>query len=250
MRKTRFLDPSGSVRVGDWTDDGIEASGRRYDPEAVDVLPPTEPTKVIGIGPNYESNVAEKDRDPPETPGDLLLFVKPPNALVRHGGTATFVGDGEFCFELELGVVIGEQCRNVAAADAADVIAGYTCVNEITDLSPPESLYDPSNQVRAKALDDSAPVGPVVAAPDRVPADAEMELRVNGEVKQRTKRSNCLFSEAEVLEEVTSYCTLEPGDVVATGSATGVAPLSDGDRVEITIEGIGTLEHGVRIERG
>ncbi|WP_312907463.1 fumarylacetoacetate hydrolase family protein [Natronosalvus caseinilyticus] len=250
MRKTRFIDAAGRVATGNWTAEGIETDTRSYDPTEVEILPPTEPTKVIGVGPNYESNVLEKDDESPRTPGDLLLFVKPPNTLVGHGGVSTFEGEGEYCFELELGVVIGEQCRNVSRDEAMDVIAGFTCLNEITDLSPPESRYDPANLVRAKAIDDATPIGPVLAKPEDVPDDATMELRVDGEVKQRTNRSNCVFSEAAVIEEITSYLTLEPGDVIATGSATGVAQLSDGDWVEIEIEGIGTLEHAVRIDRG
>lgn len=231
MRRVRFIDRSGRPSSGIWTDDGIESGGRVYDEESVRILPPTEPSKIIGVGPNYESNVAEKDRERPQSPG----------------GTATFEGTGEYCFELELGVVIGDRCRNVAAEQAHEVVAGYTCVNEITDLSPPDSLYDPSNLIRAKAIDDCAPIGPVVASPELVPADASMDLRVNGDVRQQTERSNCVFSESEVIEEVSSYLTLEPGDVIATGSGTGVAALADGDHVAIRIEGIGTLEHDVSI---
>ncbi len=101
------------------------------------------------------------------------------------------------------------------------------------------------NWIRGKAFDGSAPIGPVVAPPDEVPDDATVELRLNGEVKQQSSRSEFIFSVPEIIEEITTYMTLEPGDIIITGTPAGVGPLSDGDRVEVEIEGVGTLEHFV-----
>jgi len=145
-------------------------------------------------------------------------------------------------FEAELGVVIGSQCRNVPADQAEDVIAGYTCVN---DISNRDDQRQEQNWVRGKAFDNAAPMGPVLATPDEVPSDASISLQVNGETKQDSTIENLIFSVPELIEEITTLMTLEPGDVIATGTPAGVGPLSDGDEVAIDIEGIGTLSHDV-----
>jgi 2-keto-4-pentenoate hydratase/2-oxohepta-3-ene-1,7-dioic acid hydratase (catechol pathway) len=141
-------------------------------------------------------------------------------------------------------VVVGQQCRHVDAADAMDVVAGYTCV---VDLSNRDDQDREQNWVRGKAFDGAAPMGPVVASPDRVPADASIELRVNGETQQSSSREHLIFSVPELIEEITTYLTLEPGDVIVTGTPEGVGPLSDGDDVTVEIEGVGRLEHSVTI---
>jgi 2-keto-4-pentenoate hydratase/2-oxohepta-3-ene-1,7-dioic acid hydratase in catechol pathway len=248
MRTTRFLDHAGTIRTGDWTDDGIVSHDDVFDPGAIEILPPVDPSKVIGVGPNYYSNIDHYDRVEPDSPSDLLLFVKTvPNSLVAHAGTATLRQSGEFYFEAEIGVVIGDACRDVSPDEAMKYIAGFTCINEITNKGVPESRYDPGNRVRSKSFDNSAVVGPVVASKNLIPADATLELRLNGEQQQRDSRENLIFSIPELLAEITSYVTLEPGDVIATGSPSGVDRLDDGDEVEITVEGIGTLGHAVEI---
>jgi 2-keto-4-pentenoate hydratase/2-oxohepta-3-ene-1,7-dioic acid hydratase in catechol pathway len=146
-------------------------------------------------------------------------------------------------YEAELGVVIGEQCRHVPADEAMGVVAGFTCVNDISNRDDQEVEQ---NWIRGKAFDDSAPLGPVVATPDEVADDARISLRVNGETKQDSSRAEFIFSVPELIEEITAYMTLEPGDVVSTGTPEGVGPLADGDRVEVDVEGIPTLEHDVR----
>lgn len=248
MRRARFRDAAGRVHAGEWTDRGIEFGGDVYDPEEVEVLPPVEATKVLGVGPNHVTNVEGKaDYDYPDGPEELYLFVKTaPNALVGHGHTATFAAGGEYVYELELGVVIGTECRNVPETEAHSVVDGYTVVNEITNKGLPEG-FEPTDAVRSKSFDDSAPIGPVVADPDLVPADAGMELRVNGRVEQSTDRSQLIFPERALVSEVSAHLTLYPGDVIATGAPIGAEPLRDGDRVALEIEGIGTLEHDVRI---
>jgi 2-keto-4-pentenoate hydratase/2-oxohepta-3-ene-1,7-dioic acid hydratase in catechol pathway len=182
MRTVRFRGPSGVVRTGDWTDSGIEFGGETYDAAEVDVLPPTEPTKILGVGANFPSFVSESDTyDWPTDAANHPRYVKTPDSLVGHGGTVVLDDEGEFVHELELGVVIGRQCRNVSRADADSVIAGYTCVDDVTNRAG-------GDWVRIKNFDTSAPVGPVVAAPSVVPQDATMELRVNGEQRQRDNR--------------------------------------------------------------
>ncbi len=242
MRRSRFRDPAGTIRNGRWTEDGVSFGGSSYELSEVDVLPPVSPTKIVCIGLNYADHAEETGMEIPDRP---LLFLKPPNTLAGHEDTVTLpAGKERIDWEAELGVVIGEQCRNVAAEDAIDVVAGYTCVN---DLSNRDDQEVEQNWIRGKAFDNAAPIGPCVAPPEAVPEDARIRLRVNGETKQDSSRSEFIFSVPELIEEITTYLTLEPGDVVSTGTPAGVGPLSDGDTVEVEVEGVGTLEHDVRI---
>ena len=242
MRTARFRDPAGSVREGVWHDDAVSFGGATYDLDAVDVLPPCDPTKIVCIGRNYADHAAEFDNDVPDRP---LLFLKPPNTLSGHGDTVTLpAGKERIDHEAEIAVVIGESARNVDAADAMDYVAGFTCLN---DLSNRDDQNEEQNWVRGKAFDNAAPIGPAIAPPEDVPADADIQLRVNGEVRQSSTRDKFIFSTPELIEEITTYLTLEPGDVISTGTPSGVGPLSDGDTVEVELEGVGTLKHDVQI---
>ncbi|MWV65612.1 2-hydroxyhepta-2,4-diene-1,7-dioate isomerase [Halorubrum sp. JWXQ-INN 858] len=246
MHYARFRDPAGSVREGTYDPDAgtVAFGGEEYalDDDAIDVLPPVEPSKIVCIGRNYADHAAELDNTVPDRP---LLFLKPPSALSGHGDTVTVpAGKERIDWEAELAVVIGEQCKDVDAADAMDVVAGFTCMN---DVSNRDDQNEEQNWVRGKAFDNSAPLGPVVATPDEVPADASVELRVNGETKQAGHRGQLAFDVPALIEEITTYLTLEAGDVIATGTPEGVGALSDGDVVEIEIEGVGTLEHDVHV---
>ncbi|TKX79636.1 fumarylacetoacetate hydrolase family protein [Halorubrum sp. SD626R] len=246
MHRARFRDPAGSIREGtyDPESDAVAFGGDEYalDDPAIDVLPPTDPTKIVCIGRNYADHAAELGNDVPDRP---LLFLKPPNALASHGDTVTVpAGKDRIDWEAELAVVIGEQCKAVDADDAMDVVAGFTCMN---DVSNRDDQNREQNWVRGKAFDNAAPLGPVMATPDEVPADASVELRVNGETKQSSDREHLIFDVPTLIEEITTYLTLEAGDVIATGTPEGVGALADGDTVEVDIEGVGTLEHDVRV---
>lgn len=242
MRRVRFEDPAGSVRTGEWGNDGIGFAGRTYDPTEVNVLPPVEPTKIVCVGLNYSDHAEETDSEIPDRP---LLFLKTPNALAGHGDTIALPeGKERTDHEAELGVVIGRQCRNVPADRAMEVVAGYTCVD---DLSNRDDQMQEQNWVRGKAFDNAAPIGPVIATPEELPDDASIQLRQNGELRQDSSIDQFIFDVPELIEEITAYLTLEPGDVVATGTPEGVGPLADGDEVAIEIEGVGTLRHTVRI---
>ncbi|WP_426963915.1 fumarylacetoacetate hydrolase family protein [Haloparvum alkalitolerans] len=240
MKQIRFRDEAGTTRTGEYDYGTITAAGRTYAVDDVEVLPPCEPTKIVCIGRNYAKHAEELGNDVPDRP---LLFLKPPNALSAHGDTVTLPeGKEKVEHEAELCVVIGEQARNVDAADAEDVIAGYTCMN---DVSNRDDQRKEKNWVRGKAFDNAAPLGPVLASPDELPADATVSARVNGETRQESTIEHMIFEIPELIEEITEYLTLEPGDVIATGTPEGVGPLGDGDRVEIEVEGVGTLEHYV-----
>ena len=255
MRRVRFRDPDGEVRSGEWTgEEGAEiraypSDGGRFSVEPeffaagdVERLAPCDPTKVVCVGLNYADHAEEQGKEVPDRP---MLFLKPPNAVAAPDSTVELpAGVERLDFEAELGVVIGRRCRQVDADEAEAVVAGYTCVN---DLSNRDDQAVETNWVRGKAFDDAAPVGPVVASPDEVPDDAAVQCRVNGELQQNSSRAQFIFSVPELIEEVTTYMTLEPGDVVSTGTPEGVGPLSDGDTVEVTVEGVGTLRNDIHI---
>ena len=254
MRRVRFRDTAGTVRGGRWTTAEGEAvvtaaagpygriafGDETFDPEEVDILPPCEPTKIVCVGRNYADHADEFDNEVPDRP---LLFLKPPNTVASHDSTVTVpAGKERIDYEGELGVVIGEQCRHVDASEAEDVIAGYT---PLCDLSNRDDQGVEQNWVRGKAFDNAAPLGPVIATPEHLDDDATIETRVNGETKQSATIDHMIFSVPELIEEITTYMTLEPGDVVATGTPEGVGPLDQGDTVEVEIEDVGTLRHSV-----
>jgi 2-keto-4-pentenoate hydratase/2-oxohepta-3-ene-1,7-dioic acid hydratase in catechol pathway len=255
MRVARFRDPDGEIRHGEWTGEAgaeiraapdygrrIAVERERFAADAVEILPPCEPSKVVCVGLNYADHAAEQGKDIPDRP---LLFLKPPNAVASHDETVELLaGKERLDHEAELGVVVGEECRHVDAADADEVVAGFTCVN---DLSNRDDQAVETNWVRGKAFDNAAPIGPVVATPDEVPPDAAVRCRVNGELRQDSSREQFIFAVPELIAEITSYVTLQPGDVISTGTPEGVGPLSDGDTVEVDVEGVGTLRNEIRI---
>lgn len=260
-RIVKFRDSSGFERVGEWTDSGIKSAGERLDSEEVDILPPTEPTKVICLYGNYLEHLRESGFEiPEEIPKRPKLFLKGPNAVIGHrdvirlpepGVDSGEVGElgkietgvGRVDYESELGVVIGEQARNVKEGEAMNFVKGFTCVN---DVSNRDDQSAERNWVRGKSFDGAAPIGPVVATPDLVPEEPRVRLRLNGEIKQDSIDDEFIFSVREVIAEITKFMTLEPGDVIAMGTPSGVGPLEDGDKVEVIVEGVGTLVNFVK----
>ena len=241
MHTVRFTDAAGLARTGEWTADGIVAGGKTYDPEAVSILPPSEPTKVICQAGGYMDHREESGLgDRPDRPE---LFLKTPNCVSGHGDAIELPpGRERVDFEAEFAVVIDEQCRDVPVADAMDVVRGFTCAN---DVSNRDDQREERNWVRGKAFDGSFPMGPVIATPEEVPEDATLTLRLNGETKQESTRDMLIFDVAELVSDVTELITLEPGDVIATGTPFGPDVLADGDVVEVEFDGVGILENHV-----
>lgn len=254
MKRVRFRDTAGSERTGKWVDDqgntaGTEVAGeagklvfadQEYDPTAVDILPPCEPSKIVCVGRNYAAHADERGEEVPDRP---LLFLKGPNAVASHGSDVRLLaGKDQMEYEAELAVIIGKQCRHVPESDAMSVVEGYTC---LVDISNRDDQDRETNWIRGKAFDNAAPIGPVCADPEHVPDDASIELFLNGERKQASTLEYLIFSIPELIAEITTYMTLEPGDVIATGTPEGVGPLSDGDEVTVEIEGVGRLKHTV-----
>lgn len=235
MRRVRFRDPGGLVRDGEWTTRGIEAAGTVFDPSTVKILPPTTPSKIVGVSTNHEQAIEQYDLERPDRP---KLFLKGPNAIAGHGDTVLLLPGKELQYEAELGIVIGTQCRNLSRDEAMDAVAGFTCVNDITNHSDQDAYG-----VRFKSFDHGVVFGPVVVPAESVPTDARITLRVNGELRQDASRAGLRFRAPEIIEEITRYMTLESGDLIPMGTPGNVGMLHDGDRVAIEIDGIGTLEH-------
>lgn len=241
MSKIRFRDGAGSTRVGTLNGQTIEAAGRTFDINEVDVLPPTDPSKIVCVGRNYAKHADERGNEVPDRP---LLFLKTPNTLASHQDIIQLPeGKEQVEHEAELGVIIGEQCRNVSEDEAMEYVRGYTCMNDVSNRDDQDIE---KNWVRGKSFDNSAPLGPVEAPKESLPDDATIELRVNGETRQHSTLEHLIFPIPELIAEITELVTLERGDVIATGTPEGVGPLTDGDVVEIEIEGVGTLEHSVK----
>ena len=206
----------------------------------VRLLAPCTPTKILCVGRNYAAHAQELGNEVPTRP---LLFFKPPSAVIGPEEEIILPTSSMVHHEAELAVVIGKRCRNVRAAEAMDVILGYTCLNDISDR---EAQKWEKNWVRAKGFDTSAPIGPMIVTKDEIDGPFHVMLRVNGETKQDGSTRDFIFPIPVLIEEISTYMTLEPGDVIATGTPAGVGPLSAGDVVEVEIDGIGILRNPVR----
>jgi 2-keto-4-pentenoate hydratase/2-oxohepta-3-ene-1,7-dioic acid hydratase in catechol pathway len=203
---------------------------------------PLRPGKIIGIGRNYVEHARELGNEVPDVP---IIFFKPPTALIGPGDTILLPDVSQRVeFEAEIGVVIGKRIRNVDPNAAERAIGGFTCVNDVTcrDLQKVDGQWG-----RAKGFDTFCPVGPrVVSGLDW--RGLELLCRVNGAERQRAKSSDMHFSIPELVSFVSGIMTLEPGDLIATGTPAGTAPLHHGDVVEVEITGVGILSNPVRAE--
>jgi 2-keto-4-pentenoate hydratase/2-oxohepta-3-ene-1,7-dioic acid hydratase in catechol pathway len=209
------------------------------------LLPPVAPSKIVCVGRNYREHAAELGNAMPAEP---LLFLKAPSSIIGDGEAIELPPFSERVeHEGELAVVIGRRCRRLSdAEDPLAYVLGYTCLNDVTarDLQRRDVQF-----TRAKSFDTFCPVGPfVVTGPD--PSDLKVETRVNGEVRQTGRTSRLAFPVPFLLRYISHAMTLEPGDVISTGTPAGVGPLREGDTVEVEVEGVGTLRNPVRKTSG
>jgi 2-keto-4-pentenoate hydratase/2-oxohepta-3-ene-1,7-dioic acid hydratase in catechol pathway len=195
-----------------------------------------EPSKIVCVGVNYRAHAKEMGKALPAEP---LIFLKPPSAMLASGGAVERPsGYARVDYEGELAVVIGRRARRVRAADAMAHVLALTCVNDITvrDLQASDGQW-----TRAKGFDGFCPIGPrLVAGLD--PSDLAITTRVNGELRQSSRTSDLIFDVPAIIEFVSHVMTLEPGDVISTGTPSGVGNLAVGDTVVVAIEGVGELE--------
>ena len=207
------------------------------------LLAPVVPSKIVCVGRNYREHAAELGNPMPSEP---LLFLKAPSAVVGDGDTVELPSASERVeHEGELAVVIGRRARRLPASeDPLAYVLGYACLNDVTarDLQRRDVQF-----TRGKSFDTFCPVGPfVVTGLD--PTDLRVETRVNGDVRQSGRTSQMAFPVTHLLRYISDVMTLEPGDLVATGTPAGVGPLRDGDVVEVEVEGVGVLRNYVRAQ--
>jgi 2-keto-4-pentenoate hydratase/2-oxohepta-3-ene-1,7-dioic acid hydratase in catechol pathway len=206
------------------------------------LLAPVSPSKIVCIGRNYREHAKELNHAVPTEP---LIFLKPPSAVLAPGETILrpVSLSQRVDHEGELGVVIGKRCSGLKEAeDVREFILGYTCVNDVTarDLQNKDGQWS-----RAKGFDTFCPIGPVVVAGLDPWTGIRVQTRVNGDLRQDGTTADFIFSLDVILRYISQVMTLEPGDVIATGTPAGVSPLLAGDVVEISVEGVGTLRNPV-----
>ena len=215
-------------------------TGEELPLEDVHLLAPVLPSKLVCVGKNYAAHAAEFGMDVPEEP---LLFLKPSTAVIGPLDPIPLLPiSRRVDYEGELAVVIGRLARNIRAEDAYRVILGYTCANDVTlrDLQKTDDQW-----ARAKGFDGSCPLGPWIET-ELDPNDATVQTRLNGDVRQHGSTTDMVFGVATLIEYVTSFMTLLPGDVLLTGTPEGVGKLDDGDVVEVEVDGIGPLINPVK----
>ncbi len=205
------------------------------------LLPAVAPSKIVCVGRNYRDHAAELGNEVPKEP---LTFLKPPSSLLGSGGIIRMPAlSKRVDFEGELGIVIGKRCRNIGQdEDVRQYIRGYVCVNDVTarDLQKSDGQW-----TRGKGFDTFCPVGPIVSDEiDPVAGDPVIvTTHVNGDLKQTGSTSDFIFAIPDLLRYITAFATLEPGDLIPTGTPAGVGAVAPGDRIQVTIQGLGVLEN-------
>jgi 2-keto-4-pentenoate hydratase/2-oxohepta-3-ene-1,7-dioic acid hydratase in catechol pathway len=225
-------DPFGGYRPG------REINGQRTG-ERLKLLAPVMPTKIVAIGLNYKDHAAEMNKPLPAEP---LMFIKPSTAVIGPEDPIRLPpGVGEVHYESELAVVIGRTASRVRAAEAKRYVLGLTCLNDVTarELQAKDVQY-----TRAKGFDTFAPIGPCIAV-GLEPSALDVEGWLNGEKKQASNTRQLIFTVPQIIAFVSAVMTLLPGDVIATGTPSGVGPLKSGDTFTVKISGIGELSNPV-----
>ncbi len=208
----------------------------------VKLLAPTKPSKIVCVGRNYVEHAKELGNEVPKIP---LIFLKPPSSIIDPGDTIILPPQSrQVEHEGELVVVIGKRGRNIVAEDAKNYIFGYTVGNDVTarDLQRSDDQW-----TRAKGFDTFCPFGPWIDTDFDI-ADALITCKVNGEPRQMASTRDMVFSVPKLIAFVSSVMTLEPGDILFTGTPSGVGRLEDGNEVVVEIEGLGTLKNSVKAE--
>ncbi|WP_409200160.1 fumarylacetoacetate hydrolase family protein [Methanobrevibacter sp. DSM 116169] len=233
------LDCNDIISLFDKTQEEIKALSKdKYNLKNIEFLTPTDPSKIICVGLNYTDHADELEMDLPKEP---IIFLKPPSSVIARDEDIVYPEISyELDYEGELAIVIGEQCRNVSVDSAECYILGYTILNDVTarDIQRKDGQW-----TRAKSFDTFAPIGPVVET--NFDFDNVILTKVNGVIRQDSNVNKMIFSPYEILSFISQVMTLNPGDIIATGTPSGVGQLEIGDKVEVFIEGIGILKNNV-----
>lgn len=211
----------------------------RHALSGVRLLAPCAPSKVVAVGLNYRDHARELGLPVPNEP---ILFLKPPTAVIGPGDAIRMPpGAGRIDYEAELGVVLRTRTRTITPDEAGEHILGYTCANDVTarDLQKRDVQW-----TRAKSFDTFCPVGPWIET-DAVPGNLLVEAYLNGERRQSSRTRQFVFTVPYLVSFISRVMTLEPGDLIITGTPPGIGPMQAGDEIEVRIEGIGSLKNPV-----
>ncbi|MDM5316885.1 fumarylacetoacetate hydrolase family protein [Fictibacillus sp. b24] len=235
----------GREQKGTIVDDVITfSSGKTAKVSEIDTwLPPFQPNKMIGLALNYADHADELGLEKPAEP---VLFIKPNSSLVGHKGKVFYPDGATYMhYENELAVVIGKEGRNIKAENAMEFVSGYTIANDVTVRDFVNNWYRPP--VRAKGHDTFGPMGPFYVDAADIPDVTNLELRtyVNGELRQQGNTKDLMYSIPEIIEFVSSFMTLEPNDVIWTGTPKGISHVHPGDVVRLEIDYLGSLENTI-----
>lgn len=239
-----------ALEAATWASENAkQAEGAVKPRSSVTLRPPVRPGKIICVGLNYLDHIREVGREIPKAP---TLFAKPPSSIIGPGDSIVKPSStDELDHEVELAVIIGRRVRHVERAEARNAVAGYTVLN---DVSARDMQRLTTQWFTGKALDTSCPIGPALVTADDLPDPTNLDIQcsVNGEVRQRSNTKNLLFGVDALVSYISGIMTLEPGDIIATGTPGGVALgqadphwLKAGDTVRCEISGIGVLENSV-----
>ena len=247
MKIGRALTTDGNV-VWYQSEDGSEY--HQCDPETLKsrgevevkrLLAPTLPSKIVAVGLNYRDHAEELGLELPKEP---ILFMKPATSVIGPLDDIVYPSQStRVDYEAELAVVIAKTCKDVKASYALEFILGYTCLNDVTarDLQVSDGQW-----TRAKSFDTFAPIGPWIETDIGDPHALAITSHLNGECKQSSSTKNLIFTVFELIEFISGIMTLNKGDVIATGTPSGIGPMNPGDEIEIELEGIGVLKNKVR----
>ncbi|MDE0429530.1 MAG: fumarylacetoacetate hydrolase family protein [Caldilineaceae bacterium] len=241
-----ILEEDGTIRrLASCPFDSLEVSGETANLDDVKVLAPVASPRLIGVGPNYLAHAEEGGKEPPDLP---MLFMLPATAILDPEEPIIYPRQGQNVhYEGELTVVIGKKARRVTEADALDCVLGYTCGNDVSERVIQANEMANGCLLIGKGFDTFKPLGPYIAT-GLDSTDLELTTRLNGEVKQHTNTDDLIFTVAQLIAYISEAVTLLPGDVIMTGTPSGVGPVQPGDVVEIEISGVGVLRNPVVAE--
>lgn len=243
-RFERYGRPGIGIMEGEeiWVcDENLQKTEELWYPDEVSMLPPANPTKVVCVGRNYAEHAAELGNEVPKSP---LLFLKAPSAIIRSGAAIEIPEQSQQVeHEGELAIIIGKRAKNIGNdEDPLTYVLGYTCLNDVTarDIQRADVQF-----TRGKSFDTFCPIGPVIET-DLDVSDVRVTTTVNGEIRQDGRTSQMVFPIPYLVRYISRQMTLMPGDVIATGTPSGVSKMNPGDVCEVTVEGIGTLRNPVK----
>src|SRR2546425_12649732 len=234
-------DAIAEIGAAPWASARRDKTGKSFELANVKLLAPVVPSKIVCVGRNYAAHAAELGNDVPKEP---LIFLKPPSSMIGPGDAIVLPKySNRVEHEGELGLVVGRRASHLSDRDnALSYLCGYTCVNDVTarDLQKADVQF-----TRAKGFDTFCPAGPHIET-DLNPADLVVECRVNGGLRQSGKTSLMIFPVDFIVRWISRMMTLEPGDLIATGTPAGVGPLVAGDTTEVSVVGVGVLRNPVQ----